>query len=104
MEDFALSCTKFILRFDIRYQYSLSPRDLIFYPKETGNNRIYFPIYTLSTDDSMEKEQGGPLLIHGDKLKAAICGSMARICNTEEQQGTELSSRITRKTVITREL
>lgn len=52
----------------------------------------------------MEKEQGGPLLIHGDKLKAAICGSMARICNTAEQQGTELSSLITRKTVITREL
>lgn len=65
---------------------------MIFYPKETGNNRIYFPVYTLSTDDSMEKPQGGPPLIHGDKLKAAIRGSMARICHTAEQQGTELSS------------
>lgn len=52
----------------------------------------------------MEKEQGGPPLIHGDKLKAAIRGSMARICHTAEQQGAELSSRITGKTVITREL
>ena len=65
---------------------------MIFCPKGTGNNRIYFPIYTLSTDDSMEKEQGRPPLIHGDKMKAVIYGSMARICHIAEQQGTELSS------------
>lgn len=46
----------------------------------------------------MEKKQGGPPLIHGDKMKAVIYGSIA------EQQGTELSAQITAKTDITREL
>ena len=45
----------------------------------------------------MEKEQGRPSLIHEDKMKAVIHGSIA------EQQGTELSSQITAKTDITRE-
>ena len=40
----------------------------------------------------MEKEQGGSPLIHRDKMKAVIHGSMARICHIAEQQGTELSS------------
>lgn len=58
MEDSEFSCAKVILSFDIRDQYILlSSRDLIFCPKGTGNNGIYFSIYTLSSDDRMEKEQ-----------------------------------------------
>lgn len=75
MENSELPHAKAILRFYIRKQYIfLSSKDLVFCPKKTGSNRVYFSSYILSNDDRTEKEQGRFLLIHRDKLKPAIYG------------------------------
>lgn len=75
MEDSEFLCAKVVLRFDIRDQYILlSSGDLTICPKWTGNKRVYFSSYALSSDDRIEKEQGRPPVMRGDKLKPAIHG------------------------------